>query len=322
MGRFDRTQGVSDWMHWGDWRPSTNGFVIWAAIALVGLWFLLREMIASRRLSAATMVPSFALLLVGVPPSLNLLRSPATVQISASKPSIQVTPVPGLAQALDVVQVAVKGSVAVSAPDKAQQYRPFPVYLRVAPEKLADLMQGLKAQAPSNATVAGKPDIWLVPIMEASVYGQGFEVEPKDKQSYAQPVAAKESTTWSWQITPTDSGPVTLNFKLAGRLTVGGNDAQIPRDLYVQSFTVVVEVSPVGFVKRHWHEVLAMAGAALAALVGGLWAWFKWLRPAPQPAQPPSAPLPPPVPATGIAAAAPAPATTPAPGPAPAPPGP
>ncbi len=309
-------------MHWGDWRPSTSGFVVWAAVASVGLWFLLREMIASRRLSAATMVPSFALLLVGVPPSLNLLRPPATVQISASKPSIKVTPVPGLSQALDVVQVAVKGSVAVSAPDKARQYRPFPVYLRVAPERLADLMQGLRVQAPSNATVEGKPDVWLVPIMEAGVYGQGFEVEPKDKQSYAQPVASKEPTTWSWQITPTDSGPVTLNFKLAGRLTVAGSDAPIARDLYVQSFTVVVEVSPVGFVRRNWHEVLAMAGAALAALVGGLWAWFKWRRPAPRPAQPPSpsAPLPPTAPATGVGAVSPASTTTPAPGPAPGPP--
>jgi hypothetical protein len=189
-------------------------------------------------------------------------------------------------QALEFLQKEVRGSVVVSAPSTATQYKPFKAELRLAPDKLSPLLASVKATAPTDATVVGKENVWLSPVMEASVYGTGFEFEPKEKQTYSQVVAVKEPTTWTWQVTPVDAEPLTLTYKLNGKFQLEGKGNMIGRDLYDQSFSITVDVNPEGFFKRNWVQLLTMIGTVVVAVVGALWAYFKWWRPTRTPTVP------------------------------------
>lgn len=182
---------------------------------------------------------------------------------------------------LELLQRAVRGSVVAQAPKKATQYVPFMVSLQVEPGKLPPLLLAAQASAPDDTAFVAKEDVWLAPVMEATVYGDGFEFQPKDKQSYAQPVALKEPTTWTWQVQPVDSGTLSLTFRLSGTFKVERQKEEFARELYGEAFTVTVDVNPAGFFKRNWEKLLTMAGAAIAAVAGGIWAYWKWRRPSP-----------------------------------------
>lgn len=203
-------------------------------------------------------------------------REPVMVAHQASRSAS-----PRQIQHLDLIQKTLRGSVVVSTPNTATQFKSFKVELRLAPERLEPLLAAMRAEAPVGAAVVGKEGIWLSPVMEASVYGSGFEFEPKDKQAYSQMVASKEPTSWTWQVTPMDAGALMLTFKLSGKLQPGGQDDAVGRDFYDESFTVSVAVNPEGFFKRNWKDLLAMLGASIVALMGALWAYFTWLRPKP-----------------------------------------
>lgn len=159
----------------------------------------------------------------------------------------------------------VTGSAAVSAPATARAGDPFAVYLRVSPEKLKELLKGLKQDFPENETQKGKQGIKLTPRMNASVSGFGFEVSPKDGQLQA--VSATEATTWQWQVKPVESGLLTLSFTLAGTLTIEGKE--VPRNFYQYQQKVQVAVSPLGFMEQYW-QWLATSLAIPAA--GAFWA--------------------------------------------------
>jgi len=153
----------------------------------------------------------------------------------------------------------------VSAPNKATSGEAFNVYLRISPKSLAELLTSVRADYPENETVKGKDGVKLVPRMTASVSGDGFEVSPKEDQ--AQAVSSTEQTTWQWQVKPTESGPLSLTFKLTGSLSVQGKD--LPRNYYAYTQKVDVAVNPGGFIERNWQwlaTTLAIPG------IGGLWA--------------------------------------------------
>ena len=196
---------------------------------------------------------------------------------------------------IELLEREVKGSVAASAPTSATQYKPFLVEMRIAPNALPSVFSSSAASAAAGSTVVGKDDIWLAREMEGGIYGDGFTFEPKDKQFYSQVVTAHEPTIWVWQATPLDSGPLTLVLRLGGKFKFG-DDESASRDLYSQSFQITVDVNPEGFFKRNWKELSAAAGGAFGAVIGGLWAYFKWWKPAPSgrvgSASPVSAPMP------------------------------
>jgi hypothetical protein len=63
----------------------------------------------------------------------------------------------------------VKGSVGVSAPARAQEGDSFTVSLRVASEKLVDVLQSLQEEFPENENVLGQSNVKLTPRMAAKV---------------------------------------------------------------------------------------------------------------------------------------------------------
>ncbi len=166
------------------------------------------------------------------------------------------------------IDALVKGSAAVNAPASAATGDHFPVYLRVSPEKLEEVIQGLKEEFPGNQTVKGKRDVRLTPRMTATVSGFGFEVEPKEGKSQA--VSATEPTTWSWQVKATESGVQTLTFSLAGTLTI--EDKEVPRQFYEYKQNVQVEVNPIGFMGKYWQWIVTTLALPT---IGGLWALFQ-----------------------------------------------
>jgi len=162
----------------------------------------------------------------------------------------------------------VRGSAAVSAPTTVKAGDSFPVYLRVSPEKLDAVVQGLKDEFPDNKTVKGKSGVKLTPRMIATVSGFGFDVAPKEGQIQA--VSAKEPTTWTWEARATQSGVLTLTFKLSGTLSIEGKE--VPREFFQYQQRVQVEVSPMGFVEQYWQWL--MTTLAIPAF-GAVWAIFR-----------------------------------------------
>lgn len=181
------------------------------------------------------------------------------------EPRLQPTPAERFAAESEKIDGLVTGSAAVSAPATAKTGHQFTVYLRVSPDKLDELLKGLKDEFPENETLRGKAGIKLSPRMSASVSGFGFSVFPPEAQ--AQAVSATEVTTWQWQVKPLESGQLTLTFTLAGALSVEGKD--VTRNFYQYRQKVEVAVSPLSFMQQYWQwlasSLVLPAGAALWA---------------------------------------------------------
>lgn len=195
---------------------------------------------------------------------------------------------------LAMLTQAVQGSVAASAPTAARQYMPFLVEMRVAPGNLPSVLQETQASASAGTTVVGEDDITLTPKMEGRISGDGFTVEPKDRQAYSQVVGANKVTTWSWLVTPVSFGSQTLRIMLIGKVKAAKGDEAADHDLYSKSFDIKVQVDPPEYVKRNFIELASMTGAVIAALAAAFWAWWTWFKPrreAPPPPPPPSAPM-------------------------------
>ena len=194
-------------------------------------------------------------------------RKPSSVQSGAPSEYVP-TPAESFAAESGKIDGLVKGSVAVSAPACATTGDQFSVYLRVSPEKLESVIQGLKDEFPANQTVKGKRGVRLTPRMTATVSGFGFEVVPKEGQSQA--VSATEPTTWSWQVNATESGVQTLTFSLTGTLTI--EDKEVPRNFYEYKQNVQVEVDTIGFMEKYWQWIMTTLAFPT---IGGLWKWFQ-----------------------------------------------
>lgn len=178
---------------------------------------------------------------------------------------------------LDLLKKSTLGAVAVSAPASAVQYRPFVARLALEPSLSTARVEASVLRGEPGAEVLREERVWIAPVMEAGIQGLGFDFITK--QSYAQPIAAKEPTVWTWQVVPVDSGPLHLEFRISGKFKV--QEETLQRDLFTKSFVVTVDVNPEGFFKRNWEKLLTMAGAAVTALVGGIWAYLRWWRPTP-----------------------------------------
>lgn len=162
----------------------------------------------------------------------------------------------------------VTGNAGVSAPDRATVGEPFVAFLRVSPEGLEAVLQGLRQESPENKNVIGKGAIKLTPRMVASVTGIGFEISPKE--SVVQAVSPTEPTTWQWEIRPTESGHRTLIFKLSGALLIEGKD--VSRDFYSYRQEVNVDVTAASFLKEYWQWFVT---TLIIPVAGGLWALFR-----------------------------------------------
>jgi hypothetical protein len=182
--------------------------------------------------------------------------------------SAPLTPSASFAAESEKIDGLVKGSAAVSAPGSAKAGDPFAVYLRVSPEKLESLIKGLKGDFPENQTIKGKQGIRLTSRMTATVNGFGFEISPKDGQIQA--VSATEPTTWQWQVKAVESGVLTLNFALAGTLTIEGKE--VARNFYEYQQKVEVAVSPMGFLEKYWQW---LATSLAIPAIGAIWTMFR-----------------------------------------------
>ena len=165
------------------------------------------------------------------------------------------------------IDALVTGSAAVSSPASVKVGELFTVYLRVSPEKLNSLLEGLQKEHPGNSTLKGKEGVKLTSRMVASIKGIGFEFSPKDGQ--IQGVGAG-TTTWDWQVRPLESGPLTLTVTLAGTLMM--EDKEVPRNFFQYEQKVDVAVSPTGFFSKYWQW---LATTLAIPVVSAIWAVFR-----------------------------------------------
>lgn len=212
-------------------------------------------------------------------PALPIPAAPSTIESGTTKdaastgapaPALPAAPSPAtiLATESEKINRLVRGSAAVSAPSRATQGESFTVHLRVSPNRLGAVMQGLKEEFPENQTVKGKPGIQLTPRMTASVAGMGFEIVTNGAQTQA--VSATEPTTWSWEVKPLEAGLHTLTFTLSGFLSI--EEKEVSRNFYQYVQKVDVEVDPGGFMQQHWQWLLTTLAMPLGA---ALWAWLR-----------------------------------------------
>jgi hypothetical protein len=101
--------------------------------------------------------------------------------------------------------------------------------------------------------------------MEASLGGVHFEYEPKEAvpQKWA---GRTESTEWSWQVSPTSSGPEELTLKLTPLLNIEGTLTAS----HIESLERKVDVT-----QPWWQRLSGIIGAS-----SWQWLWAVLLAPA------------------------------------------
>lgn len=110
--------------------------------------------------------------------------------------------------------------------------------------------------------------------MTAIITGQGFEIASITGASHPTAVSLSAPTTWQWQVTPRQSGDLTLALTLAPLLLTEVGVAERPQTVMFQKLHV--RVSFVGRVKDLLSWLVAN-WVLLAALSAGLAYSWRWL---------------------------------------------
>lgn len=178
---------------------------------------------------------------------------------------------------LAILDRAVTGSAAISAPRTAVVDSPFRVLLRVDTKALQTVLKSLADELPENETRVGASGVRLTPRMGATLVGSGCKVTP-EFDNPVQAVSGAEPTTWSWQVEATRPGTLFLSVTLSQILTVQGKEVGRYHEF---SRTVQVEAKPFSvraFVGAYWQW---LGTIVIIPLAKALWdRWSKSRKPA------------------------------------------
>jgi len=133
--------------------------------------------------------------------------------------------------------------------------------------------------------------------VEATLFGQNFEIEPSEPQVAS--FLDRPTIVWRWQVTPTRSGRQTLHFRI---LPIAQSAAiRLPGTPELLEATISVEAEPKTFWQRADDVARGIGGhplvtgfgalAAITAFVAAGWRWvlrrpWPWKRPGPPPTAP------------------------------------
>ena len=169
-------------------------------------------------------------------------------------------------QALSQLRV---GQIAYNAPLAMFKGESHPISVVLSPAATADqLAQQLHnlLGAQENVQTAS---IQISPLMQATLSGQGFDINPSGPQTQA--VSGTQPTEWDWTVSATETGSLDLLLDLEAILELG-NGTSTPRRL--KTFTKVIRVrvrtldAMEGFVAGNWQWLWS---ALLVPLAGYLW---------------------------------------------------
>jgi hypothetical protein len=122
--------------------------------------------------------------------------------------------------------------------------------------------------------------------VEATLRGQDFDIDPSEPQPGS--FLDQPTIVWTWQVTPTSSGPHTLQFRI---LPVAREDEiRLPGTPVLFEATISVDAAPKSFWERVDDVVRGIAGhpvvtgfGALAAMAAVLAAGWRWILRRPWP---------------------------------------
>jgi hypothetical protein len=129
------------------------------------------------------------------------------------------------------------------------------------------------------------PPVSVVPAVlhcevEATLRGQGFEIDPADPQGGS--FIDQPTITWTWQVTPTSAGLRTLQFRILP--VARGDGIEIPGTPVLFEATITVEAERRSFWQRVDDGVRGVVGhpvvtgfGALAGIATVLAAGWRWI---------------------------------------------
>lgn len=154
----------------------------------------------------------------------------------ATAPPSPVPPAPPVYDAIDQVLGALRdGAVAIAAPEKAKLGKAEAVEAKLSiarsPSELLAELKVSGRQASSDLKVSDR--------MSATLHGgSAFDVAPSGAQT--QWISAKETTTWTWMVTPKQAGDQTLILSFDALISVNGKDGV--RNVNTLHWPISVEV--------------------------------------------------------------------------------
>ncbi len=191
-------------------------------------------------------------------------------------------PPPPPAPAPDPVDTAIEalrtGAFAFQAPDTLGLGKIQTVTAILSVTKNADdLVKLLQGQFPAQGAQVG-----VSPIMTATLTGLGFEISPAGPQTQA--ISATQDTPWTWQVKPTQPGPLTLEITLSAIIQVDGQS--VPRQVRQLDRIINVAVPPPTLLDRfkaamdplkdlEWLWTTLLVPAAV-------WLYSRWRKPKPE----------------------------------------
>jgi hypothetical protein len=156
------------------------------------------------------------------------------------------------------------GSIAFNAPEKMKLGDTTTIQLLLSPRETIDqLRQKLDA---AGKKLGGA--VLVADVMQATLYGRGFDVHPLAPERQA--VSESAQTEWRWDITAKEPGEQELRLTISVVITVKGHEA--PRVLDVYHRTIDVQVTVISQIGRllasNWQWVVGGCGG-LPFLVAG-----------------------------------------------------
>jgi hypothetical protein len=156
------------------------------------------------------------------------------------------------------------GNIAFDVPQTMKLGETTPIQLLLsARESIDQLKQKLdSAQHAAGATIK------VSDVMEATLYGRGFDVHPLTPERQA--ISNSDRTEWKWDITAKEPGTQDLRLTISVVITVNGHEAPRVLDVYQRTIEVHVAIGTriSEFLSTNWQWLLGLC-AGLPTLVFG-----------------------------------------------------
>jgi hypothetical protein len=175
----------------------------------------------------------------------------------------------------DIEKTLTWGNVAFNTPGEMTYGDSKVIQLLLS--KAAPVEQLRQAISEDGATAGSR--IQTAKHMSARLIGDGFEIRALSPET--QQIGRGRTTEWKWTVRPTWFGSQPLYLTLDAIVATTPKDKAVSVRTFTRTIPVYVSSgsAAAAFARDHW-AIVAGLGAAITAIVGGLWALFARVRPA------------------------------------------
>ena len=152
-----------------------------------------------------------------------------------------------------------RGGILFDSPDTMIYRKPMIVEVALYPS-ITDLPSPQVGQDTGTALISSR--------MEAQLTGQGFAFIAQTPETQA--VSMRLPTKWSWQVTPLETGNLSLHLSMLAQITVEGKETPYVIQTFDKNIEVEVTASQriEDFIKENWKWAW---GALIIPLFGLMW---------------------------------------------------